>query len=126
MNRAFLLAALVLSAAVALVYGPLVNGPFIFDDVATVTHNPSIRRLWPLWTNEAGESPLHVIGDNPVSSRPLVNLTLAVNYHFGQLNPRGYHLANLVLHVIAALILWAVVRRTFAARLFPTPVRPRG
>jgi tetratricopeptide (TPR) repeat protein len=47
-----------------------------------------------------------------VAARPLVNLSLAVNYHFGQLNPRGYHVFNVAIHMLVAILLWAIVRRT--------------
>ena len=47
-----------------------------------------------------------------MSGRPLVNLSLALNYHFGQLQPRGYHLTNLAVHIVTTWLLWAIVRRT--------------
>jgi tetratricopeptide (TPR) repeat protein len=52
------------------------------------------------------------------SGRPLVNLSLALNYHFGQLDPVGYHAFNVVVHVLSALVLWAIVRRTLRLEYF--------
>ena len=49
-----------------------------------------------------------------VSGRPLLNLTLAVNYALGGLNPWGYHAINLAIHILAALTLFGVLRRTLA------------
>ncbi len=76
---------------------------FVFDDWNHIVENPRIHQLWPPW-----EILKH-------SSRPLVHLSLAVNYAFGQLNPWGYHLFNVCIHILAALTLYGVVRRTLLA-----------
>ncbi len=107
-----LLGVVLLAGAVFLTYRGAIGGPLIFDDGETIVHNSSIRHLWPLWTAGGGYSPLHAPPETPVHGRPVVNLTLAVNYHFSQLDPRGYHVTNIVLHILAALVLWAVARRT--------------
>ena len=46
------------------------------------------------------------------STRPLVGFTLAVNYAIGGLEPWGYHAVNLAVHILAALVLFGLVRRT--------------
>ena len=38
--------------------------------------------------------------DTPVAGRPLVNLSFAMNYSLGGLNPRGYRLTNLAIHLL--------------------------
>ena len=53
--------------------------------------------------------------------RPLVNLSLALNYRAGGLSVTGYHVVNLVIHLLAALLLFGLVRRTLER---PT-LRPR-
>ncbi|HXA79862.1 MAG TPA: tetratricopeptide repeat protein [Opitutaceae bacterium] len=47
-----------------------------------------------------------------MAGRPIVNLSLAVNYAFGGLDPWGYHALNLAIHMLAGLVLFGVVRRT--------------
>ena len=44
--------------------------------------------------------------------RPVPNLSLAVNYAIGGLNVEGYHVVNLAIHILAALALFGLVRRT--------------
>ncbi len=44
--------------------------------------------------------------------RPLVNLTIAWNYSIGGMDPWGYHLFNLVVHWLSALLVFGIVRRT--------------
>ena len=47
-----------------------------------------------------------------VGGRPLLNLSFAINYALGGDSPFGYHLANLAIHALAALVLLGIVRRT--------------
>src|SRR6202040_734708 len=42
-----------------------------------------------------------------------LNLSLAINYAFGGNSPWGYHAVNLVIHILAGLTLFGIVRRTF-------------
>ncbi len=83
-------------------------GPFVFDDIPAITENASIRRLWPLGPVLAPE----IDGGLTVSGRPLVNLSLAINHALGGGAVAGYHLVNLLIHVLAGLTLFGVVRRT--------------
>ena len=96
---------LVLAALAA--YAPSLTVPFLFDDAPAIERNLSIRHLWPL--GDALSPPQSAAG---ATGRPLVNLTLAVNYVLGGLDPRGYHLFNLVLQALAGLTLFGLVRRT--------------
>ncbi|MGA2604657.1 MAG: hypothetical protein ABSG14_10555, partial [Verrucomicrobiia bacterium] len=82
------------------------RGPFIFDD-ASILENPHIRHLWPIWDAMSTHT------DSAVTGRPVVCLTLAVNYALGGLNVWGYHAFNLAVHLLAALVLFGVLRRTF-------------
>lgn len=112
------LAFVVLTAAIGLVYGATIDAPFIFDDLISIEQNPSIVRLWPLRGDAEHPGPLRPPVENPMSARPLVNLSFALNYYVGELNPRGYHLVNMALHLASAILLWAVVRRTLLQTYF--------
>ena len=93
-------------------YHGTLRDPFIFDDLVSISENPSIRQLWPL------SGVLSPPPTTPVTGRPVVNLSLAVNYALGGLDVWGYHVFNLALHLLAALTLYGVVRRTLlGARL---------
>ena len=50
--------------------------------------------------------------NTPVAGRPLVNLTFAINYALGGLDVGGYHVVNLALHLLCALLIFGLVRRT--------------
>lgn len=111
------LAGTLLAVATVLVYLNTFSVPFVFDDLATlIDENPTIRQLWPL------SIPLSPpTGGLTVSGRPLLNLSFAFNYAAGGLDPSGYHVGNLLIHVLAALTLFGLVRRTL---LLP-PLRTR-
>ena len=101
-------AALVIVLAVAAAYRGSLSGPFLFDDLASIRDNPTLRHLWPLSTPLAPP-----IGHGlTVTGRPVLNLSLALNYAWGGLAVRGYHLANLAIHAGAALALFGLLRRT--------------
>ena len=96
---------IIVLAALA-VYHNSFAGPFIFDDTASITDNPTIRHLWPLWRSQPPPIGLTVDG------RPVVNFTLAINYALGGVTPWGYHVMNLVIHILAGLTLFGIARRT--------------
>ena len=109
--RTAVAAAALLIANVA-VYSRSLTVPFIFDDLTSIPENPNIRTLWPPWKAMSPPPELGAAG-----GRPLVGLTLAVNYAMDGLHVRGYHAFNVLVHVLAALALWGVVARTLASPL---------
>ena len=98
--------------AAILAYRNCFSGPFIFDDELAIPQNPTIRQLWPIWKPLC--PPSH---GETVTGRPLLNLSFAVNYAAGGLNVWGYHVVNLAIHVLAALLLFGILRRTFLLTL---------
>ena len=98
----------VLTALAAAAWANSLSAPFIFDDRPAILANPHIRQLWPL--SRALTAPPRSI----LAGRPVASLTLAINYALGELDVRGYHAFNLALHVLSALILLGIVRRTLA------------
>ncbi len=112
------LGALVIAAAVTAIYRRALDAPFVFDDQSTVVSNPSITQLWPLVGSPSQRGPLNPPPQFCTAGRPLVNLTLALNYHFSGLKPAGYHAFNIALHTASALLVWGLVRRTLQLPYF--------
>src|ERR1043166_1541952 len=100
--------AIVIVVAVAAAFSNSFSGPFIFDDIGCILENPSIRHLWPIGPVLSPASE----GGRTVAGRPLVNLSLAVNYAISGTNAWSYHVFNLLVHMAAAVTLWAIARRT--------------
>ncbi|MDI1250192.1 MAG: tetratricopeptide repeat protein [Lacunisphaera sp.] len=119
-NRLVLIGGLVLGLAALVAYRNSFEAPFVFDDHPSIHGNPTIQRLWPL------SGPLSPPGNGAgVTGRPVVNLSLAVNYALGGFEVRGYHVMNLALHVLAGLTLWGVLRRTLLFGIVGLPLLSR-
>ena len=97
----------------ALVYANSLEGPFIFDDLGAIVGNPDIRHLWPLW-QDPDSTPRPSL-----NGRPVVKLSLALNYAIGGLDVRWYHAVNIALHIGCALVLCSIVRRTLLGAYLP-------
>jgi tetratricopeptide (TPR) repeat protein len=92
-------AAAALLATGLLVYGNSFAGKFIFDDDYFLKDFQG-NSLWEF---------LFTPNSLP---RPVVSLSLAFNYCLGGLDVGGYHAFNLAVHLLAALTLFGLVRRT--------------
>ena len=101
-----LLSALLIAVAVVAVYWNSFSGAMVFDDRAWIIANPSIERLWPI------DGLLFPRNIGLVGGRPVVSLSLAINHAIGGTDPAGYHVVNLAIHLLAALALFGIVRRT--------------
>ncbi len=91
------------------VYSNSLNGSFVYDDSTAIQGNSSIRELSSL------KEVLFPAQDGGVttSGRPLVNLTLALNYAVSGLQVWSYHGFNIAVHILAGLTLFALLRRTW-------------
>jgi len=90
---------LVVVAAGLLAYANSFDKAFVFDDQKQIIDNPRLRDLSDLSA---------VMG----SRRPITDLTFALNYQLHGLDVTDYHVINVTVHILAALILFGIVRRT--------------
>lgn len=92
-----------LCGATLLAYWPSLHGGLIWDDTDHVTRPElrSLHGLWRIWS-ELGATPQYY---------PLLHSAFWLEHRFWMDATLGYHLVNLVLHVVAALLVVAVVRR---------------
>jgi len=112
------IAGAVLTIVVGGVYGRAAHAPFVHDDNISVLDNPSIVRLRPLFGTADRPGPLNPPRDAVTSGRPLVNLSLALNYRVGGYDTLGYHVVNIVLHILSSVLLYGIVRRTLLLDCF--------
>jgi len=106
------LALLAIGGVALLAYHNSFGVPFVFDDASSIVTNPTIRRLWPLTDVLAGPAT-----NVTAQGRPLLNLSLALNYAAGGTAVAGYHVVNLLIHAVAGLVLFGIVRRLVGARV---------
>lgn len=96
-----------IALAALLAYANSFSGPFVFDDASSIVTNPTLRHWWPPWAPLVPPR-----ASLTVQGRPLLNLSLAVNYALSGPGVGSYHVANFLIHLAAALTLCSIVRRT--------------
>ena len=89
---------LILCLAICIVYFNSLTNPFIFDDVRFVFHSDWISSVWPL-NAEVFQT-----------RRPLLFLSLILNYAIGGTGVLGYHVFNIAIHIAATLTLFALCK----------------
>ncbi|MQA30128.1 MAG: hypothetical protein GEU82_09855, partial [Luteitalea sp.] len=98
--------AAVIALACLISYSNGLAGPFIYDDELSIVENRHIRALGNVRDVLSAEQ------DSPTAGRPLVNLSFAINYATSGLDVRAYHTTNLIIHLLCALAVFGVIRRT--------------
>jgi tetratricopeptide (TPR) repeat protein len=78
-----------------IIYANSFESTFHLDDINNIRDNPSIRNL----TDFKGMWEFS-------QTRFLALYTFAWNYHYGQLHVGGYHLVNLIIHLINAILVY--------------------
>jgi hypothetical protein len=99
-----LLGCIIIAGVCFLAYSPAIKGPFLWDDNKYVVNNPLLSvpdGLWRIWFST----------DVPSQYFPLVYTTLRFEHQMWGLNQIPYHIDNIALHVISALLLWLILRR---------------
>ena len=100
------LGAAVIVALVGVAYAPALGGGFVWDDVI-FSEEPVILSpggLWSIWFSP---------GDirNEGHYWPIVYTTFWLEHKLWGLAPAPYHVLNLVLHAVNALLVWRLARR---------------
>ena len=89
--------------AVFLAYFPSINGGFVMDDDKLLTNNILIKAsngLYHIWcTSEA------------IDYWPVTNTTFWIEWRMWRMNPTGYHVTNLILHIADTLLIWIILRK---------------
>src|SRR6266516_4577150 len=103
-------------AITALAFLPALRNGFVeFDDQQNILENPMFRGLgpgrigWMFTTFHMGHW------------QPLSWVSLGLDYTLWGLDPLGYHLTNLVLHLTSAAVLFLLARRLLSRTGIPSP-----
>jgi len=107
------IALLIITANTIVVYSPIINNGFIaMDDSYYVTDNEMIKDLSVenffdfFHTKVAG------------NIQPLTMLSLSLDYHFFKLTPSAYHIHNVLLHIINAILVFIFIYVLSNRKLF--------
>jgi tetratricopeptide (TPR) repeat protein len=97
----------ILPILLLIIYAESLGHPFYFDDTSNITENPHIRLEE---FNLVGLK--RVISGGHLTSRPVANLSFALNYLFGGYNPTLYRLVNILIHGLNGLLLFQLLLLT--------------
>ncbi|MFC1624161.1 tetratricopeptide repeat protein [Candidatus Omnitrophota bacterium] len=98
-----ILAIIILCCVGFIIYSNTFHSSFHFDDESSIVNNFAIknilnlRNIWDFWP-----------------PRFIAHLSLSINYHFHQLDVFGYHLVNLLIHIISAILVFYFILLTFS------------
>jgi tetratricopeptide (TPR) repeat protein len=84
-------------------YLPSIDGGFYFDEWNAILANHGIRDVGRLL---AALRPAELLGPG----RPIADLSFALDFALGGLEPRGYHVTSLVLHLAASALVFLLAR----------------
>ena len=104
-----LLALGLISIAAIICYSNIYHCPFVFDDRPWIEENIDIRSLSNYFSVE-----------DLLKPRAIVNLTFALNYKFGKLSVFGYHLVNVLIHIINGFLVYFLALTIFKEVLKPS------
>jgi len=88
-------------------YSNVLRGEFQFDDYVFVSGNPRITDL-------ANFFPCTILKTLNSGDRPVTLFTYALNYAVGGLAVEGYHIANLLIHLLTVVLVFVFMRQTLA------------
>src|SRR5436853_1658793 len=98
-----------LGVGLAISYGNSFGIGFYFDDSYGIASNPAIRSLRNIPLFFSDPFTLTTMREN-VDIRPVLVATFAINYAISGNEPWSYHVLNLILHFIAAGLVFVIVR----------------
>lgn len=96
------------------IYLNSLRGEFIWDDAAFVKNNVYIKdwsNIIPVFTRDSGAGSSVVLN----FYRPLQLFTYIIDYSLWGLNVFGYHLTNVVLHILVALTVYRLIMLIFGS-----------
>lgn len=101
---------------IVVVYANSLANDFVADDYIVIVSNNFIKQgnnFYKIFSkdyltsdSELGKIGEYEVGSGEASFRPVVTISYFLDYFLWGLNPFGYHLTNLFLHIINALLLY--------------------
>jgi tetratricopeptide (TPR) repeat protein len=106
---------IILLALTLLAFANTLFHQFIYDDLSTIVHNgfiSSLRNVPHLFTREYFEANIEL------SYRPIVTLSYFVDCFIWGKSATGFHLTNVLLHLVNAALVFALLRQLLGASPF--------
>ncbi len=100
---------LILAGACVVTFWNTLNNGFHLDDAFRVVNNEGIQEFWPPWRHFFDETTCASVA-RLVQYRPMLPLSLSINYAIAGHSVVSYHIGNLVLQILASGALYLLVR----------------
>lgn len=110
----------IIAACVAVYFNTLPNA-FHLDDFYRIVDNPGVQEFWPPWRHFVDPSTSCTL-PRIVQYRPLLPLSLSVNYLFCGNSLAAYHVGNLIFHALASVFVYGSAREILDRREGPATV----
>lgn len=96
------------------IYSNTFHVPFLFDDDHNILSNPHIRM-----TELSLDSLTAAAMKGHLKNRPVANISFALNYYLNGYHVPGYHLFNILAHIISGIFFYYFILIT--SRVYPCP-----
>jgi tetratricopeptide (TPR) repeat protein len=107
LDRSSIFPSLTLAIITSLAYSAGLKGSFHLDDYYHIVNNPNVH------IQSLGWKDLQPVLTHSLS-RPVTNLSFALNYYMNRLNPFGFLLINLFIHILTVICLYQLIKLTLA------------
>lgn len=94
---------------VCLIYSNTLEAPFYFDDIFNIEESRSVRL-----NQFTPKGILNACLNSPISNRPVSYISFALNYYLGYYNVFGYHIVNIVIHILSGLWFYLFLELTLS------------
>lgn len=94
----------ILYVLICLAYSNTLHSSFIYDDNSAILQKNLIQIK-----KFSFDSVLDILQNSGMHKRPLAKLTLALNHSLGGLDPFGYHILNILIHLLATTFVYLVM-----------------
>ena len=85
-----------------IIYANSFDTPFMFDDIPRIEDNPQIHVRELNFKNLVNAA----FSEKAARSRPVGNISFALNYYFHQSDLKIYHITNVIIHIITGILLY--------------------
>jgi tetratricopeptide (TPR) repeat protein len=102
-----LIALTILVIAACAAYSNTLDSSFHLDDERAIGENPPTFMREITWDNLR-----RAAFESQITTRPVAQISFAFNYYFHQLNVRGYHVVNILIHIFTGIFLYFLLKAT--------------
>ncbi len=97
---------LIIALFILIVYGNTLNHGFVWDDTDIIVENPQLASLYNI--------PSLFLSEDRIEGatgyyRPLTYVSFAIDRAIWGVNPVGFNMTNLLLHILAALLFYLII-----------------